>query len=63
MADGISKTGKIVDYTLVNGASDTELMQVVNTMLRQGWEPVGGPVSVQDQTQTGKFIQALIKRG
>lgn len=55
-------TGKITDYEILSGTSDTELIQIVKTEILKGWEPLGGPILVHDQQGEARLLQALIRR-
>ncbi|MGA2979291.1 MAG: DUF1737 domain-containing protein [Terriglobales bacterium] len=51
----------ITEYTIVNGTTDIELIRVVVAQIRNGWRPIGGPVTAQDQNGQGKLLQALVR--
>jgi len=53
---------RVVDYQVLSAASDTELVALVKRFISQGWEPLGGPVLIQDQENVGKLLQAIVTR-
>ena len=46
-------------YTILNGKSDTELMEQVNRHIREGWRPIGGISIVPGNPSL--FFQAMIR--
>lgn len=44
-------------YILVGSDLLTDLQSKVNEMMREGWEPQGGPI----QTIGGPFVQAMVR--
>jgi len=46
-----------MEYVIVRGVNIEQLVERVNTNLKEGWEPVGGLFGYH-----GEFFQALIKR-
>lgn len=47
-------------YTIVNGASDTDLMKAVNSHIDREWRPIGGPFSVLNQNNEVVLLQAMV---
>lgn len=47
-------------YLIVNGDSDTKLMEVVNDHIGHGWRPIGGPIAVLDAQGGMRLLQALV---
>jgi len=51
----------VTDYTLVEGDSDTNLIQAVKKQIANGWRPLGSPVSTANQQGQAMLIQAMIR--
>lgn len=49
-------------YTVVFGGPD-ELTNIVNDKMKDGWEPQGGVIVVNDSAVGYIAFQAMIKRG
>jgi hypothetical protein len=49
-----------MEYKIVTAFDTDSLEWKVNSLLKEGWEPVGGPFK-EDGEWRGDFCQALIK--
>jgi hypothetical protein len=49
---------KIVEYKVVKFTSDKELVNVVNSLIKEGWQPLGG-VSIANEIMD--HCQAMVK--
>jgi hypothetical protein len=47
-------------YIMLNGTSDSALIEKVNYYISQGWQPLGGPLSTRNQHNEGVFVQAVV---
>jgi hypothetical protein len=51
-------------YFIMNGASDTELIDNVNLLMKAGWKPVGGVIfapSTRGGREVGMLMQAMVR--
>lgn len=61
MGDVIDKVQThLPQYIIVNDVHDFELAQTVNSMIEQGWRPLGGPI-YRGMGITQRWHQALIR--
>jgi Domain of unknown function (DUF1737) len=51
----------VTEYTIVNGATDDELVRIVVAQIHNGWRPIGGPIAAQDQKGQWRLLQALVR--
>lgn len=59
---------RIIDYRIVASQTDTGLTAEVQRLIREDWEPQGGPIQVVASAgalgqQTLFLAQAMVKRG
>jgi hypothetical protein len=47
-------------YTIVNGKSDTDLIDTVNKLIKQEWRPSGGPFPGINQHGKPVLFQAMV---
>jgi hypothetical protein len=51
---------RVKEYTLVDGDGETELIQNVNRLIKQGWSPIGVPMVALDPQGNRILFQAMI---
>ena len=53
---------KIIDYTIVGGATPTETVEIVIELISGGWQPIGG-ISATNSEAEDKiyYAQAMVK--
>jgi Domain of unknown function (DUF1737) len=51
---------RVKEYTLVDGDGETELIQNVNRLIKQGWSPIGVPMVAIDPQGYRILLQAMI---
>ena len=52
---------KIIDYALAIAASEDNFMSMVSSLMRKGWQPLGGIAMVQTDEHEIYFAQAMVK--
>lgn len=50
----------ISKYTIVNGKSDTDLIDAVNQFIKREWRPIGGPFPAVNQHGESILFQAMV---
>lgn len=50
----------IGSYILTHGKSDSELCKNVNDMIKDGWQPIGSPVTCVNQFGKAEMVQAMV---
>ena len=51
---------KITGYTLADGESETELIDKVNSLIKIGYQPLGGPVLFTPPAGQPALYQAMV---
>jgi hypothetical protein len=53
---------KVIDYTLAEGISNSELIKTILELAKDGWVPQGGIAFAQEtDTQYQWYVQAMVK--
>lgn len=51
----------IIEYTILDGDNETDLIEKVNRLIKQGWCPIGGPSVAQGSDNNPVILQAMIR--